>query len=71
MIYADFVAGEVGRGEWKRRTMGYARFIQRRGVVMGRRSQHERLPLEEYIRDRDEASVPIKDEVFPEWATAI
>ncbi|MDB5910999.1 MAG: hypothetical protein JWP34_5116, partial [Massilia sp.] len=71
MIYADYVAGKVGREEWKRQTMGYARFIQKRGVDMGERSQHQRLPLEEYIRDRDEASVPIRDEVFPEWATAI
>lgn len=71
MIYADYIAGKVDRDEWKRQTMGYARFIQKRGVDMGERSQHQRLPLEEYIRDRDEASVPIRDEVFPEWATAI
>ncbi|KXX73060.1 Uncharacterized protein in nifH2 3'region [Madurella mycetomatis] len=71
MIYADYVAGKVGRDEWKRQTMGYARFIQKRGVDMGQRSQHQQLPLEEYIRDRDEASVPIQNEVFPEWATAI
>ncbi|KAK3390008.1 monooxygenase [Podospora didyma] len=71
MVYADYVEGKVDKNEWKRRTMGYARFIQKRGVDMGQRSQHERLPLEEYIRDRDEASVPIKDEMFPEWATAI
>lgn len=70
MLYADFVEGKVSREEWKRMTMGYARFIQKRGVDMGRRSQHERLSLEEYIRDRDEASVPIRNEVFPEWATA-
>ena len=71
MIYADYIAGKVSREEWKRQTMGYARFIQRRGVDMGERSQHQRLPLQEYIRDRDEASVPIGDEVFPDWATAI
>jgi hypothetical protein len=70
MVYADYVAGRVDKNEWKRQTMGYARFIQRRGVVMGERSQHQLLPLEEYIRDRDEASVPIRDEVFPDWATA-
>ena len=71
MIYADYIAGKVGREEWKRQTMGYARFIQKRGVDMGERSQHQRLSLQEYIRDRDEASVPIRDEVFPEWATAL
>ncbi|KAK4174292.1 hypothetical protein QBC36DRAFT_357850 [Triangularia setosa] len=71
MLYADFVAGKMSSEEWKRNTMGYARFIQHRGVVMGDRSQHESLPLEELIRDRDEASVPISYEMFPKWATAI
>jgi 2-polyprenyl-6-methoxyphenol hydroxylase-like FAD-dependent oxidoreductase len=71
MLYADYVAGKVTRDEWKRKTMGYARFVQKRGVEMGERSQHQCLALEEYIRDRDEASVPISEEMFPEWATAI
>ncbi len=71
MVYADYVAGKVSREEWRRQTMGYARFVQKRGVDMGERSQYQLLPLQEYIRDRDEASVPIGDEVFPDWATAI
>ncbi|KAK0702231.1 hypothetical protein B0H67DRAFT_650287 [Lasiosphaeris hirsuta] len=71
MMYADYVAGEVTRDEWKRETMGYARYIQRRGVDMGNRSQHQLLPLSEYIHDRDVASTPRRDEVYPEWATAI
>lgn len=71
MCYADYVAGKVGRDEWLRQTMGYARWVQRRGVEMGERSQHQRLELEEYIRDRDAASVPIRPRDFPEWATAI
>ncbi|KAK3376532.1 monooxygenase [Lasiosphaeria ovina] len=71
MLYADYVAGRIGRAEWKRETMGYARYIQRRGVDMGTRSQHLRLPLSEYIRDRDVASTPRRDEVYPEWATAV
>lgn len=71
MVYADYIAGRVGREEWKRQTMGYARFVQRRGVEMGERSQHQVLELQEYIRDRDEASVPIGEEGFPDWATAI
>ncbi|KAK4034299.1 hypothetical protein C8A01DRAFT_39225 [Parachaetomium inaequale] len=71
MLYADYVAGRVGRDEWKRLTMGYARFVYKRGVDMGERSQHQLLPLEEYVRDRDEASVPIRGEMFPESATAI
>ncbi|KAB5527916.1 monooxygenase [Coniochaeta sp. 2T2.1] len=71
MIYADYMAGEVPRDIWKRRTMGYARFIHKRGVEMGNRSQHQLLPLEEYIRDRDEASIPIRGGAFPDWATEL
>ncbi|KAK3990416.1 hypothetical protein QBC44DRAFT_239010 [Cladorrhinum sp. PSN332] len=71
MLCADYVAGKITREEWKRQTMGYARFIQHRGVVMGTRSQHEVLSVEEYIRDRDEASVPVSYDMFPKWAVAI
>jgi 2-polyprenyl-6-methoxyphenol hydroxylase-like FAD-dependent oxidoreductase len=71
MIYADYISGKVSREEWKRQTMGYARFIQKRGVDMGERSQHQTLPVEEYIRDRDVASTPRREEVYPDWATAI
>jgi len=71
MVYADYIAGIITREKWKRMTMGYARFIQKRGVEMGDRSQHQRLALEEYIRDRDEASVPIREDMFPDWATRI
>ena len=71
MLYADYVAGKVSREEWRRGTMGYARLVQLRGVDMGRRSQFEELPLEEYIRDRDVASTPRAEEVYPEWATRI
>ncbi|KAI5863706.1 FAD/NAD(P)-binding domain-containing protein [Durotheca rogersii] len=71
MLYADYVAGRVSRDEWIRQTLGFARYIQRRGVDMGERSQHQDLPLEEYIRDRDVASTPREQEVFPDWATAI
>lgn len=59
MVYADYVAGTLSREEWKRQTMSYASFAQKMGVNMGDRSQHQPLPLEEYIRDRDEASVTI------------
>ncbi|KAH8896546.1 FAD/NAD(P)-binding domain-containing protein [Thozetella sp. PMI_491] len=71
MIYADYISGKIGREEWKRETMGYARFIQKRGVDMGERSQHQQLSLEDYIHDRDVASTPRREEVYPEWATAI
>lgn len=70
MILADMVEGKVSKEEWKKETMGYARTIQRRGVEMGIRSQFEELPLEELIRDRDMASKPREEEVWPEWAVA-
>jgi hypothetical protein len=35
---------------------------------MGRRSQFEDLPLEEHIKDRNLASRPRDQEVWPEWA---
>lgn len=62
MLYADYVLGKLTREEWKKETMGYARYIQKRGVDMGNRSQHQRLELSEYIRDRDDASRPREDE---------
>jgi 2-polyprenyl-6-methoxyphenol hydroxylase-like FAD-dependent oxidoreductase len=71
MIYADYISGKVDREQWKRETMGFARYIQRRGVDMGNRSQYQTLQLHDYIYDRDVASTPRRDEVYPEWATAI
>lgn len=71
MVYADYVAGKIGRERWRKETMGFARFVQRRGVDMGTRSQFEKLPVEELIGDRDRASVPRKEEVYPEWATRL
>jgi 2-polyprenyl-6-methoxyphenol hydroxylase-like FAD-dependent oxidoreductase len=68
MILADMIEGKVSKEEWKRETMGYARTIQQRGVEMGMRSQWEELPLEELIKDRDMASKPRQEEVWPEWA---
>ncbi|KAF2734819.1 monooxygenase [Polyplosphaeria fusca] len=69
MILADMVAGKVERKEWKRETMAYARTVQRRGVQMGQHSQHDDLPLEDHIHDRNVASIPRQDEVWPDWAT--
>lgn len=70
MILADMLAGKVSKKEWKKQTMAYARTIQKRGVDMGQRSQFEELPLEEHIRDRNLASKPRQEEVWPDWATA-
>jgi 2-polyprenyl-6-methoxyphenol hydroxylase-like FAD-dependent oxidoreductase len=68
MILADMIEGKVSREEWKRQSLGYARTIQQRGVDMGERSQHQDLPLEEHISDRNLASRPREDETWPEWA---
>ncbi|KAI0165290.1 FAD/NAD(P)-binding domain-containing protein [Hypoxylon sp. FL1284] len=70
MLYADYVAGRVSGDEWRRQTIGFARYIQRRGVEMGERSQYQSLSLREYVDDRNMASVPREQEVYPEWATA-
>lgn len=70
MILADMIEGKVNRKEWKRDTLGYARVLQKRGVDMGERSQHQDLPLEEHIKDRNLASRPREEEVWPEWAVA-
>ncbi|KAK8058129.1 FAD/NAD(P)-binding domain-containing protein [Apiospora phragmitis] len=71
MILGDYIEGKVSREQWKRETLGFARFIQKRGVDMGNRSQFGDLPLEEHIHDRNVASVPREKEVYPDWATAI
>ncbi|KAF1937041.1 FAD/NAD(P)-binding domain-containing protein [Clathrospora elynae] len=68
MILADMIDGKMNRKEWKKQTLGYARTIQKRGVEMGERSQHQDLPLEEHIHDRNLASKPREEEVWPEWA---
>jgi 2-polyprenyl-6-methoxyphenol hydroxylase-like FAD-dependent oxidoreductase len=68
MILADMIEGKVSRKEWKKETLGYARTIQKRGVDMGERSQHQDLPLQEHIHDRNLASKPREEEVWPEWA---
>jgi hypothetical protein len=68
MILADMIEGKVSRKEWKKETLGYARILQKRGVDMGNRSQHQDLPLADHIHDRNLASKPRQEEVWPEWA---
>lgn len=70
MILADMIRGDISRKEWKKQSMAYARTIQKRGVDMGERSQHQELPLEEHIHDRNLASKPREEEIWPEWAIA-
>jgi 2-polyprenyl-6-methoxyphenol hydroxylase-like FAD-dependent oxidoreductase len=71
MILADYIQGNISKDQWKKETLGFARYIQKRGVDMGNHSQHQNLPLEDHIHDRNVASTPREKEVYPEWATAI
>lgn len=71
MVLADHFAGRVSWEEWKKQTMGFARYIQKRGVDMGTRSQFQQLPLEEHIHDRNIASTPREKEVYPDWAVEV
>ena len=41
----EMMRGEMCREEWERETMEYARYMQRKGVEMGERSQFGRHPL--------------------------
>ncbi|KAJ4298201.1 hypothetical protein N0V90_006100 [Kalmusia sp. IMI 367209] len=66
MVLADMLRGELSRKEWKKQTMAYARTIQKRGIDMGNRSQHQDLPLGEHIHDRNLASKPREEEIWPE-----
>jgi 2-polyprenyl-6-methoxyphenol hydroxylase-like FAD-dependent oxidoreductase len=67
MMLVEYLDGRMSHEEFVRRTMEYARLIQDRGTKMGNRSQFETLPLQEYINDRNTASIKREDLVFPEW----
>lgn len=71
MILADYFAGKISRDEWKKQTLGFARYIQKRGVDMGTRSQFQELPLAEHIHDRNVASTPREQEIYPDWAIKV
>ena len=67
MILVEYLDGAMDHAEFVRRTMEFARLIQDRGMKMGNRSQFEKLPLQEYIDDRNLASTKRQDENYPEW----
>ncbi|KAK5120493.1 hypothetical protein LTR85_006148 [Meristemomyces frigidus] len=67
MSLVDWLDGEVGRKQFVKQTMQYARGIQDMGVKIGDRSQLETLPMEEYIKDRNFASIKREDRQYPEW----
>ena len=70
MCLADMVEGKLTRKQFLQDTMKFARLIQRRGVDMGNRSQFSQDPLSEHIKDRNLASTPREQEVYPAWVTA-
>lgn len=67
MALVEWLDGKIGRREYVRSVMQFARAVQRRGVCMGDRSQFEELPIEEYIKDRNLASRKRGDEVYEAW----
>ena len=70
MILADMIEGKVSRKEWKKQSMAFARTIQKRGVDMGKHSQQDDLPLKDHIHDRNLASRPREQEIWPDWAVS-
>jgi 2-polyprenyl-6-methoxyphenol hydroxylase-like FAD-dependent oxidoreductase len=68
MVLADLVSGKITHDDYVQETMQFARLLQDRGVKMGTRSQFGKdVPLEAHIADRNLASTPRQDEVYPEW----
>ena len=68
MVLADLVSGKISHDEYVQETMQFARLLQDRGVKMGSRSQFGKdVPLEAHIADRNLASTPRQEEVYPEW----
>lgn len=67
MSLASYLSGETTKAQWIKETMQFARFIGQRGIDMGIHSQHEDLPLEAHIRDRNIASTPRAKEIYPDW----
>ena len=57
MVLMDYLLGKIDHEEFVRRTMEFARLIQSRGEFIGNRSQFEKLPLQEYIDDRNMMSI--------------
>jgi 2-polyprenyl-6-methoxyphenol hydroxylase-like FAD-dependent oxidoreductase len=68
MALADLVSGKITHDHFVEKTMQFARFVQDRGVKMGTRSQFGTdVPLKAHIADRNLASTPRQEEVYPEW----
>lgn len=67
MSLVDWMDGNIDRKQFVKQTMQFARTIQDMGVKIGDRSQFEKLAIDEYIKDRNFASIPRQDRQYPEW----
>ncbi|TKA80321.1 hypothetical protein B0A55_02209 [Friedmanniomyces simplex] len=67
MCAVDWLEGKIDRREFVKRTMQFARAMQEMGVRIGDRSQFEALGVEEYIGDRNFASIKREEREFPAW----
>ncbi|KAK3114038.1 hypothetical protein LTR53_008048 [Teratosphaeriaceae sp. CCFEE 6253] len=67
LTLVDWLDGTIERETFITRTMQFARAMQDMGVSIGDRSQFEDLPVEEYIKDRNFASVKREERQYPEW----
>lgn len=67
MSLVDWLDGKIDRKQFVKQTMQFAREIQAMGVRIGDRSQFEKLPVEEYIADRNFASIKRTDREYGEW----
>ena len=67
MVLVEWLDGKLERSGFVKQTMQFARAIQDMGVRIGDRSQFETLEIEEYIKDRNFASIPREERVYPEW----
>ncbi|KAK4560368.1 hypothetical protein LTR86_005564 [Recurvomyces mirabilis] len=67
MSLAEWLDGTIDRKQFVKQTMQFAREIQAMGVRIGDRSQFETLPMEDYIADRNFASIKRQDRVYGKW----
>ncbi|KAK3634913.1 hypothetical protein LTR56_015040 [Elasticomyces elasticus] len=67
MCLVDWLDGKIDRKEFVKQSMQFARAVQDMGVKIGDRSQFEKLPIDEYIKDRNFASIKREDREYPAW----
>jgi 2-polyprenyl-6-methoxyphenol hydroxylase-like FAD-dependent oxidoreductase len=67
MSLVDWLDRKIDRKQFIKQMMQFAREIQAMGVRIGNRSQFENLPVEEYIADRNFASIKRQDREYGSW----